>query len=267
MITLLTAYFLYAADFPNIKAFKPESEVMSYEPENLYEYIDGAADAYLAYGFQFLITHDFSYQGLKFSVNIYDMGSRLNAFGMYKTECPQDCNRLKIGVEAVVSPPHQCLLLKDSYYVKVNVFEGEFTKKTGEAVLKAIDSALEGSVELPEELKLLPEKFKLKNSEGYNREAFLGLSILQRCVYAKYEKDGESIQYFVIVPTKMESKQTIWKQLLEKWEKTEFAGNVVLYKKIPYMGFAGVLKTKDNIFGVSDCKNKSQMFELLKAQL
>lgn len=264
---LLSVSHLYSVDFPEIKNFKPESEEMTYKPENLYEYINGAADAYLAYDFQLLLTRDFSYKNLKFSVDIYDMGSRLNAFGMYKTECPQDCNRLKIGVEAVVSPPYQCLLLKDSYYVKVNVFDGEFSKKTGEAVLKAIDSALEGSVELPEELKLLPEKFKVKNSEGYNREAFLGLSILQRCVYAKYEKNGESIRYFVIVPARMESKEAIWKQLGEKWQKTEFAGNVILYNKIPYKGFAGVLKTKDKIFGVADCKNESQMFELLKAQL
>ena len=115
------------------------------------------------------------------------MDSRLNAFGMYKTECPQDCNRLEIGVEAVVSPPYQCLLLKDSYYVKINVFEGEFTEETGEAVLKAIDSALKGSKDFPEELKLLSGKYKVKNSEGYNREAFLGLTILQKCVYAKYK--------------------------------------------------------------------------------
>lgn len=267
IVLFLAVSHSYSVDFPKIKAFQPESEVMSYQPENLYEYINGAADAYLAYGFVHLLTRDFSYQDLKFSVDIYDMGSRLNAFGMYKTECPQDCNRLKIGVEAVVSPPYQCLLLKDFYYVKINVFEGEFTKETGEAVLKAIDSSLEGSAELPEELKLLPEKFKVKNSEGYNREAFIGLSILQRCVYAKYEIKENTIHYYVMVPTKKESSKMTWKKLTEKWTKTELNGKTVLFIKIPYKGFTGVVLTDGKILGVADCENKEQMLELLKTKL
>ena len=258
---------IFASDFPNIKSFKIESEVMSYHPENLYEYINGGADVYLSYGFQQLLSRDFSLNNLKFTVDIYDMGERINSFGIYKTERPKDNQGLNIGIEAVVSPPYQCLLLKDCSYVKVNVFEGEFTKESGKIVLHAIASALKGSEDFPDELKLLPERFKEKNSEGYNREAFLGLSILTRCVYAKYKIENKPIRYYVILPNKNETKHDIWKKLSKKWKETKVANHHVLFKKIPYKGLTGVIQTDDKIIGAADCENEKQMLKLLEEQL
>ena len=52
--------------------------------DNLFEYINGSADLYLAYDFQRLITVTFlnpDYQSL--TIDIYDMGNELNAFGVY----------------------------------------------------------------------------------------------------------------------------------------------------------------------------------------
>lgn len=263
MIIMLAVSFSYAADFPEIKAFKAEGDVMSYEPENLYEYINGAADAYLAYGFSHLVSRDFSCQGLRFTIDIYNMGSRINAFGMFQTERPRDATGLDIGVKAVVSPPYQCLLLKGSNYVKINIFEGEFTFENGKKILEATAAALKGSKDLPDEIKLLPQKFIIVNSEGYNRDAYLGLSILQRCVYAKYKIKDKTVQYYVIVPTKNKPVQATWKRLSDKWEKETLGNKTILFKKIPYKGFTGVVLTDGKIFGVADCEDKKQMLELL----
>ncbi len=254
---------IFAADFPKIKDFKPESEVLTYEPENLYEYINGAADAYLGYGFSHLVSRDFSHLGLKFTIDIYNMGSRINAFGMFQTERPVDATGLDIGAKAVVSPPYQCLLLKGSNYIKINIFEGEFTFENGEKILEAVAAVLKGSDDLPDELKLLPQKFKIANSEGYNRDAYLGLSILQRCVYAKYKIKDKTVQHYVIDPTKKETSKATWKKLTEKWEHETFTGKTILYKKIPYKGFTGVVLTDGKILGVADCKDKKQMLKLL----
>jgi len=257
---------LYAADFPKIKHFKPESEVLSYGPDNLYEYINGAADGYLAYGFQQCLTRDFSFKDLKFTIDIYDMGGRINAFGMYQTERPTNIQGLDIGIDAVVSPPYQCLLLKGNLYIKLNIYEGEFNQENGKTILEIIASAIEGSNDLPEELNLLPQKFKIQNSEGYNREAYLGLSILQRCVYAKYRVKDKTVQYYAVVPTKKEPTQASWKKLTDKWEKETLDEKTILFKKIPYKGFTGVIFTGGKILGVADCEHKEHMMELLKAQ-
>lgn len=263
LIFLFLASSLFAIDFPDIKGFAPEGDVLTYNPENLYEYIDGAADAFVAYGFQTLSTCDLNFDSLKFTVDLYDMGSRINAFGMYKTERPSDAKGLKIGVEAVVSPPFQCLLLKDAYYVKINIFEGNFDIENGAKVLTAIAAALPGSEELPGELQLLPVTNRISNSESYNRESFLGLTALTRCVYASYLENGIKFRYFVRLASKERSNEEVWEQLGRQWQTVEIDGKTVLYKKIPYKGITGIIKIEDKLMGVADCETIDQMKLLL----
>ncbi len=262
-VTLLLGAHLSAVDFPKISGFKPETKVLTYNTENLYEYINGAADAYLAYGFKLLLSRDFSWQDLTFTVDIYDMGSRINAFGMYKTERPKSATDLGLGVEGVVSPPYQCLLLKGTYYVKVNAYEGEFDESSGYLVVKAIAAALEGSKALPEELELLPEENRVDESEGYNREAFLGISALNRCVYATYQKEDQTYRQFVVLPSEKEPVTKVWEKLSETWNTAELEGKPVLYKKIPYKGLAGVIQSEDKLLGASDCKDEDHLLAYL----
>ena len=64
-----------AEDFPKLKGWKPISEVSTYEPENLWVYINGAAELFLAYGFQYLRSCDLEGSGISVTLDIYDMGN------------------------------------------------------------------------------------------------------------------------------------------------------------------------------------------------
>ena len=75
------------------------------------------------------------------TVDYYDMGTTLNAFGVYVRERPDPCMEIPGATEALISPPYQALLLKGSRYVKVNVFEGELSETTGRTLLTAIAAA------------------------------------------------------------------------------------------------------------------------------
>ena len=58
--------------------------VDSYTPENLYEYIDGASELYISYGFTKLISRKYEKPGLpEIVVDFFDMGSSANAFGIF----------------------------------------------------------------------------------------------------------------------------------------------------------------------------------------
>jgi len=64
----------------------------TFTTENLYEYIDGNADLFLAYGFTHAAVGDYvptAGEGW-ISVDIYDMGAPLHAFGIYQAEKPED---------------------------------------------------------------------------------------------------------------------------------------------------------------------------------
>ncbi len=255
---------LHATDFPDIKGWKPVSEVLSYNPDNLYEYINGAADQFIAYGFQELITRDLSSQGLQVTVDIYDMGTRLNAFGLFKTESPREQRILEIGTEAYISPPYQCLLLKDNYYVKVNVYEGEITNENGKPLLKALAKALLGEAGYPKELQLLPLAGKIPDSEGYARQAFLGLAELTNCVHASYKDGDKEFKYFVMITSGKETNESILEKLSEKWQHTDHKKFAILVKKVPYMGLTGVILTGNKIIGVTECVNETEVSKRLE---
>ena len=122
-LLLLLPVISQAEEFPEVKGWHPEGEVKVYGTDDLWEYIDGAAERFVIYGFQILRFREFSKEDLMLTAEIYDMGSPLNAFGIYTTERPAEGKRLSIGSEAVIGPSH-CLLLKDQYYVKIIMLRG-----------------------------------------------------------------------------------------------------------------------------------------------
>ena len=59
-------------------------EAVTYTPENLYQYIDGASELYISYGFEKLFTRRYLRLGQpEITVDLFDMGSPGNAFGIF----------------------------------------------------------------------------------------------------------------------------------------------------------------------------------------
>ena len=54
----------------------------------LHHYLDGGADAYLDYGLVAMVHREFKAGTVDLTVNIYDMGDPLRAFGIYSAERP-----------------------------------------------------------------------------------------------------------------------------------------------------------------------------------
>jgi hypothetical protein len=68
-------------------------EPLTYSPENLFEYLDGGAPRYLGYGFASLV--QVRYVRMKepsagVTLDLYDMGRTLGAFGIYSSARPPD---------------------------------------------------------------------------------------------------------------------------------------------------------------------------------
>lgn len=267
LLLLLSTTFspLKAEDFPKIEGWTRSSEIRTHDPGNLWKYINGAAEQFLSYGFQDLRYCDLSSNDVTVTVQIYDMGTRLNAYGIYNSHRPDGAELLAIGAEAVISPPYQCLLLKDAYYVKVDVYEGEITETVGKTLLKAIADALPGADRFPEELDSLPPERKIVGSESFVREGYLGLSDLRNCVYARYiGKKKREYQIFLMIPERGKSVESIWKELSSRWKSKKHKKHSILYRSIPYKGLVGIVLTGKGIFGVSDSANEKEMLKRLE---
>ena len=264
LLAVLTITSAYAADLPEIEGWQPAGEVMTFSPTTLWEHINGAAETFLQYGFQKLTTGEFSRNGVTISVGVNDMGSALNAYGIYRTEAPEDVETIDIGAQAVISPPYQCLLAKDRFYVKVDVYEGEIDSATGKAVVAAIAAALPGKDGLPAAFSSLPSKGRVPGSERFTREGFLGLGELTNCVSAEYlDNGGAGYRAFVMLPEEGEPIDAVWKTLAEKWTAASHDGPPVLTKKVPYTGLVGVIRTPNCFFGVVGIENMDDLVKRL----
>ena len=108
-----------ASVFPEVNGWAQTGEVLTYDADNLWEYINGAAELFVEYDVQTCRTADLSAGDLTVTVDLYDMGTPLNAFGIFVRERPVAGAPLPNATEATVSPPYQALLLKGTTYVKV----------------------------------------------------------------------------------------------------------------------------------------------------
>ena len=248
--------------FPEVEGWMQSGEMSIYDAENLWEYINGAAELFIDYGVETCHTSDLSSGNVSVTVDLYDMGTPLNAFGVFNLESSGRGEALQGAVEAVVFEPYQALLIKGSIYVKVDVYEGELNSAIGKELLKAIADELPGQTSYPQELGLLPDEYRIAGSEGYQARGFLGLTELRSCIYAEYAVSNDETWTAFVVPSSS-GVSSLWTDLTGKWESLEHNGSTVLYRKIPYRGLVGVIQTEQGIEGVSGAADQEELLRRL----
>jgi hypothetical protein len=184
---------------PEVDTWRSDERPESYYPENLFEYINGAAEIYLAYEFKELIVSqqqkDQSEKSV--AVEIYDMGNETNAFGIYSAERYPDNEFIPMGTQGYIEEGTLNFLV-DRYYVKLLCFECE---DQSEEVLKAFSQRIVERVgeagNLPPLLEAFPSKGLQLNSENFVLRNFMGYSFLHHGYSAKYKSDELEFDCFI----------------------------------------------------------------------
>jgi hypothetical protein len=248
--------------FPSVAGWEQAGEVLHYDADNLWEYINGAAELFVEFGVVGCQVADLVSGDVTVTLDLYDMGTPLNAYGVYERERPGDDMAVPGAVAGVVSAPYQALLVKGSLYAKVNTFEGELTDESGMALLEALAAALPGSTSRPGEFDLLPEEGRVAGTEGYKPLAFLGRAELTNALYADYSVEGEEAwQGFVILPSAASS---VWEGLSGSWASVDHNGHSVLVTEVPYSGLVGVVMQGDRVMGVAEAPDQDTMLTRLE---
>jgi hypothetical protein len=159
-----------------------------YGPDNLYKYLDGGADVYLLYDFQVLLHQDLKSGQADLTVDIFDMGSAEDAFGMYAAERAPGYNFLDIGTEAY---RNEGILnfLQDRYYIKLAGF-GPGSDDLLEKFARVLSERIAGTRSFPPLLEKIPQEHRVKHSEQFTRKDPLGHRFLSPAYAASY-KQGE----------------------------------------------------------------------------
>jgi hypothetical protein len=208
--------------FPEVTGWRQSGEIQTFVPKTLFEYINGAADLYLAYDFQELKVAEYlNEKKASVIIEVYRHKATTHAFGIYSQERLSDANFLDIGAQGYVET-NVLNFVEGPYYVKINSFNtGPDDREILVAFAKKVSETLGERGAIPSILSSFPEEGKKKNSEKFISKNFLGYSFLHSAFTADYELSGTKFKLFVIEPAEKTECKNMIQKYVEQTGKTE----------------------------------------------
>lgn len=202
-LAVIPAMFLMAQEIslPDIQGYKRISSYPVYTPDNLWDFINGAADTYLAYGFEDLQVAEYKKGKNIIKLEVYKHKNPVQAFGIYSSERSSTFRFINIGAQGYTSEGilNFC---KGRYYIKLR------TNSKSDKVIRSLQDLgmrvadiIPGQADLPQTLKEFPGTGLIKNEESFINEGVLGHEFLQGAFKAIYETGGINFSIFIIDKT------------------------------------------------------------------
>lgn len=170
--------------------------------ETLFDHINGEAELYFPYGFDSLATARYvrkATSGSEIAVDVYRMGSLLNAFGIWSNYRKADTPGCALGADCVLSSS-QMLFYQDRYFVRL---QATGTPAPGQDVFLACGRALSQKLPpgkgRPGELELLRVRGIVPKTERYLPQSVLGYPFFRRGLTAEANLAGQRAQVFVVI--------------------------------------------------------------------
>jgi len=184
--------------FPELDGMSIDYNYPVYTGEDLWDYINGAADGYQAYHFEQLNIAEYKDGDDNIvKVEIYRHKRPEDAYGIYSTERSPDYHFVDIGAEGYAEKS-LTNFVTGHYYVKV--IAGAGTTGSDRMIMKishAVCKSLVEKPELPELLSVFPAEGRLDHSDSFISSNVLGHEFLQDAFKADYEIDNKSFTIMI----------------------------------------------------------------------
>jgi hypothetical protein len=195
--------------------FTPEwvikEPVALYDSDTLFDHIDGEAELYFPYGFDRLATATYVNKkdpDVWVVVDVYRMGSLLDAFGIYSNYRTADGAGVVIGAEGFVTSS-QLMFYQDRYFVRIQVTGAmRLEQDLFVACGRAVSQNLPPNAGRPQELEALTGIPGLvAKSERYLSQSLLGYAFFHRGMIADAMVGGERVQVFAVFENSADTAQ------------------------------------------------------------
>ena len=183
------------------KDWAPDGKAAVYTKDTLYTYIDGEAELYMPYGFSTLISALYTKQGnsgAALVVDIFQMGSLIDAFGIYSYYRNPNAEKINIGGGGFIDES-QLMFYKDRYFVRLSASGDNPERNVFISCAEAIAKRIPGTSALPDELALLKVPGIVPGSEKYTAQSVLGYAFFKKGLTADGILSGQPIKAFVIL--------------------------------------------------------------------
>lgn len=257
--------------FPIIENMTKKDEPRIFIPENLFDYINGAADLYLSYDFKKLAVLFYEVPDEQsLSIEIYQHSNSDCAFGVYSRMRPQEGNFSQIGAQGYYEDG-KLNFFKDKYFVIMSGFNLEDTESLMKEAAQNIAQLLPGESSLPSILNKFPEKGKVANSEEFFNKDFMGYPFLKRAFTADYEITEDKSHSFTIFIIKGKDEQDA-KYMLQSYlestsnhiQETEEGHHTI---EDPYYGIVELTlngKYLCGIYGLDNADIRAKYLKIIK---
>lgn len=200
LLLILFSGFLIAQDInlPELEGFKKITKYPVFVPDNLWDFIDGAADTYLALGFADLHVAEYKKGKEVIKAEIYRHRDHTMAFGIYASERSPSYRFINLGsqgyiIDGVIN------FFKGNYYIKLRTYsEKTKTLQAEESLARRIEGMLAGEKELPALLSRFPDDGRKMNEETYISESVLGHQFLNKAFKAMYQSGNDSFSIYLM---------------------------------------------------------------------
>ena len=211
-----------------------------YGRKNLYDYIDGEAEVYLAYAFRQAFSRGFVQAGKPaITVDVFDMGKPADAYGIFSFE--RESGDVGIGTDSEYSSG-LLRFWKGNYFV--SILADQETPESKSAVMElgsAIASNIKEDGERPKIVSLLPEQGLNKISIRYLHEKpsfdyqyylwdknILNLSARTEVVLARYQNGSRLMLVQYPQASQAQAASKALKGSIKKLTASELRGPILL---------------------------------------
>ncbi len=248
--------------------------IKKFTGEDLFEYINGEAELYLQFGFKILTAGLYVKDGnqdLGIAADVYEMGSDLEAFGIYANYRKREADPVKVGTEGFVSPS-QLMFCQGRYFVQLNA-SGAVRQDRAVFLNLAgmISRNLPASSKSPPELTLLKIPALIPKTEKYVPQSVLGYPFFKKGLTAQALLDGRPVRIFVLLEDSMEgarhTAQAYEKALKEKGvalKKEAESVPEILCAQDPLYGGVCLQPAGKYVLGVVDLRDPAQGLPLIR---
>jgi hypothetical protein len=183
---------------PELEGYKKTTNYPVFGPENLWDFINGAADTYLAYGFADLHVAEYKKGKNVIKLEVYRHSDNTMAFGIYSTERSPSFRFINLGAQGYAADG-AVNFFKGDYYIKIRTYsKNEKTLKSTETLAMKVADMLKGDSKMPALLSQFPETGKKKYEETYINESVLGHKFLNKAFKATYEVGPDNFAIFIL---------------------------------------------------------------------
>ncbi len=194
----------------------------TYQPDSLFEYIDGAAESFLGYDFRELVVSQLSPEGGaagSLTIEIYNMGAPRNAFGIYSSERYPDSRFIPAGTQGYYEDG-SLNFLAGRYYIKLMCFDcGPDAEDLLTGLADDIAAKIPDKPGFPPTLGAFPRAGLVANSEKFILRNFQGLGFLENGFQASYKLEGLEFECFIVENRDEAGAEAAARQYLENFEK------------------------------------------------